>query len=343
MVEKKNISLNNKKEEKKNKNKESVSKSKSRLAVKSDFAPIGAGAKSQNLPAAINLRDDKKYQLIQSIKSKKELSGLDDDFITLKVDKIFGADHTLKKKFDAAKDFSQFCRSKEYESLLKRIRKELRAIYGVFQQEGSNRDGLLKKLRITTDQNEKNRIITSILGSHTSTKERLPYYDEIYSKLCSEIKPKIVIDLGCGMNPLAYSYFVKYNCTPKIIASDISKDDMQFLTQCFTTTQIPGKAIALDLTKDADIEKLRDLKGDVTLLLKLLDSLEEARRHISYKIFDAITTPWIIASFPTKSLGGKKNIARAGRTWFERLLGRKEMTWETFSCENELFYVIKRK
>ena len=277
---------------------------------------------------------DKSDQFVAAIKSKKGLETLDNAFVQQKIDKIFNANHILKRKFEESKTFAQFSRSKEYEELLKRIRKELRAIYGVFQ---SDRKGLFAALK---DPKTREEAIIKLLESHKSTKERVPHYDEIYEEICDRIKPSVVIDLGCGMNPLAYEYFIKNGVTPAIIASDISGTDMELIAEAFTALNIPGETLPLDLTKD--YEKLKELKGDVTFLLKLLDSLEETHRHISYKIFDNITTPWIIASFPTKSLGGGKNIARAGRTWFERLLKRKELTWETFSVENELFYVIKQ-
>jgi len=283
--------------------------------------------------------------LIASIKSKEELSTLDDDFIAEKIEKIFAADHTIKRKFEESKDFKQFSKSKVYEDLLKRIRKELRVIYGVFQQSKETfRKGLLVKLRSASSDDERRAIITEILGTHQSTKERLPHYQDIYSRICEEIKPTTVVDLGCGMNPLAYHYFIEHGLKPRIIASDISQNDMRFLEDAFIALKIDGKTIALDLTKEEDILQLATLTkdADVTFLLKLLDSLEEAKRHISYKIFDNIESRWIVASFPTKSLGGKKTIARAGRSWFERLLARKELKYSTFSVENELFYTIKR-
>lgn len=276
--------------------------------------------------------------LIASIKSKKGLETLDDDFVQQKVERIFNADNRIKRKFESSKDFSQFSRSKEYEELLKKVRKELRAVYGVFQGQGSRED-LLKKLRITNTEAERTELVNQLLALHTSTKERLPYYDDIYAHICARLKPKSVLDLGCGMNPLAYNKFVENGCRPKIVASDISKTDMEFLSECFKALKIPGKTIPLDLTKD--YEQLKRYDVDVVFMLKLLDSLEEASRHISYKIFDNLDAKWVIASFPTKSLGGKKNIARAGRTWFERLLTRKGCKWETFSVENELFYVIR--
>ncbi|HIH24432.1 TPA: hypothetical protein HA251_05335 [Candidatus Woesearchaeota archaeon] len=282
--------------------------------------------------------------LVESLKSKKGLSTLDDDFVRDKIERIFASNNIIKRKFHSSASFKQFSKSQEHEELQKRIRKELRAIYGVFQTDESDRMKLLTRLRTTHDDTERREIVDGLLGTHTSTKERLPHYDEIYSVLCEKISPETVVDLGCGMNPLAHHYFAQHNCWPTILASDISADDMKFLDECFAALSIPGKTVALDLTKDDDIAKLPALTkdADVTLLFKLLDSLEEAKRHISYKLFDNIKSKWIVASFPTKSLGGKKNIARAGRSWFERLLARKGLAWETFSVENELFYVIKK-
>lgn len=288
---------------------------------------------------------DKIEELVESLKSKKGLTTLDDDFVRDKVDRIFASNNIIKRKFQSSASFKQFSKSQEHEELQKRIRKELRAIYGVFQtDEGKARREIIDKLRITHDDTERKKAVDGLLETHTSTKERLPHYDEIYAVLCEKIHPTSIVDLGCGMNPLAHHYFAQHNCWPTIVASDISADDMKFLDECFAALSIPGKTIPLDLTKDSDIAKLPALtKGaDATLLFKLLDSLEEAKRHISYKLFDSIKSRWIVASFPTKSLGGKKNIARAGRSWFERLLARKGLAWETFSVENELFYVVKR-
>lgn len=306
-----------------------------RLATKSGETPIHAGDSTKNSEGRAHNRAVPKNELIAKIKNKKELATLDDDYVQQKIEKIFSGNNKLKKKFEESKNIEQFSRSKEYEEILKRIRKELRAVYGVFSEGEKKKNELLEKIKKEKNTERKEELVNQLLQNHKSTQERIPYYDEIYTQICKRTNPKVIIDLGCGLNPLAYNYL---KCKPKIIASDVSKKDMEFLDEAFKVLGIPGKTVALDLTKD--YEKLKSLKGDVTFLLKLLDSLEESHRHISYKIFDNIKTPWIIASFPTKSLGGKKNIASAGRTWFERLLKRKNLTYETFSVDNELFYVI---
>jgi len=279
---------------------------------------------------------DRVAQIVALIKAKKELSTLDDAFVREKVDRILRADATIQRKLDAAASVTQFSRSASYDDLLKRVRKELRTVYGVFQS--GDRDALLKKLSAGNED----RVVDEILETHVSTKERVPFYLDFTQGLASHIipAPKTIIDLGCGMNPLAHRHYVKAGWDPSWVASDVSETDMAFLAHAFKTLGIKGKTSRIDLL--SEIEKVAKLKGDVTFLLKLLDSLEESKRHISYKLFDNITTPWIVASFPTKSLGGRKGIATAGRTWFERLLKRKELTWETFSIPNELVYVIRR-
>lgn len=336
---KKNHSHNEKKEEKNNDQERLGANQKIGRFMQADFRETTERSESDSP------RSDKMEELVESLKSKKGLSTLDDDFVRDKVERIFASNNIIKRKFHSSASFKQFSKSQEHEELQKRIRKELRAIYGVFQtDEGKARRELLERLRTTHDDAKRRELVDGLLDTHTSTKERVPHYDEIYAIICEKVHPSSVVDLGCGMNPLAHHYFAQHNCWPTIVASDISADDMKFLDACFAALSIPGKTVPLDLTKDGDIAKLPALTkdADVTLLFKLLDSLEEAKRHISYKLFDNIKSRWIIASFPTKSLGGKKNIARAGRSWFERLLARKGLAWETFSVENELFYVVKR-
>lgn len=275
-------------------------------------------------------------QLIAAIKQKKGLETLDDEFVRQRIEKIFAADNQIRQKFEGSRSFAQFSRSREYESLLKAIRKELRAVYGVFQQ--GDRAALISRLK--TEGADREQILGDLLETHTSTKERMPYYAEIYAELAKRIpKPGKLLDLGCGMNPLSYYHMQAAGWSPEIVASDISEQDMELLNECFRMLKINAKAVRIDLVKE--YEKLDGIDADAVLMLKLLDSLEEAKRHISYKIFDHLHAPWIVASFPTKSLGGQKRISAAGRTWFERLLTRKGLEWETFSVPNELFYVIR--
>ncbi len=275
-------------------------------------------------------------ELVAAIKARRGLANLDDAFVRERAERVLRSDGRIRKKLDASRDFAQFSRSREHEALLKAVRKELRAVYGVFQQR--EREGLLEEYERTRD----GALLDEIMRAHTSTRERLAHYPEICAQLASRIPaPKTLVDLGCGLNPLAYLHFKDAGWSPYVVASDISSADMAFLERCFAAAGIPGETHALDLTKDR--EALMALRGDVALLLKLLDSLEETRRHVSYDVLSAIAAPWIVVSFPTRSLGGGRRISTKGRSWFERLLRRLAFSWETFEVENEFFYVCRKE
>jgi len=266
--------------------------------------------------------------LIAAVKAKRELANLDDGFVRERIERVLQSDATIRRKYEDARDFKQFSRSKEFDMVLKIVRKELRKIYGMFQL--SDHERLIK----ASDAK-------SLLLAHQSTQERLPFYDRIYKELANRIpSPKTVADLGCGMNPLSYAYMVKHGWKPELIASDLSRNDMLLLAKFFHRFSISGRTIAIDLTKDFDI--LDDIHADVIFLWKVLDSIEETNRHISYKLFEHLHAKWVVVSFPTMSLGGQKRISTRGRSWFERLLHRGNLAFETFSVENELFYVVRR-
>lgn len=273
-------------------------------------------------------------EIVRAIKSKKELASLDDAYVREKVGEHLRKHPGLKGKLEASRDFPQFSRSQEYRKLLKEVRKGLRAIYGVFQEKDRRR--LLHRLKETEDQVS---IAEEILETHTSTRERLPHYPALYSELASRLPaPKTLLDLGCGMNPLSCIYFPK-GWDPLITATDLSSEDMAFLAACLEALHAKAETFALDLAQEP--ERVAEHPADLVLMFKLLDSLEEAQRHISYRLFEHLRARHAIVSFPTKSLGGKKTIARAGRAWFERLLERKGYSWETLEIPNELFYVVR--
>jgi len=62
---------------------------------------------------------------------------------------------------------------------------------------------LEKTIELLIKKNNK-KSITRILSLHRSTQERLPYYETFFKTLLTNIKPKTILDLGCGFNPFAY-------------------------------------------------------------------------------------------------------------------------------------------
>lgn len=266
-------------------------------------------------------------KLVNDIKAKKELSSLDDSFV-----EGFAKGYLEKNPIELKEGLTekQVSKSKEYKGIIKDVRKQLRAVYGVFKEgKFGKRLKLINDIKGLDDFEGHSKI----LALHKSTKERLPYYETVYDSIFKVTgKPKTILDLGCGLNPFSYPW-MKINV--KYVAVEAAEEDVKFIQSYFDSFGINGKALKLDLSNVNVLPK-----ADVCFLFKMLDTLEGIRRGISGELIEKIDSRFIVASFPTKSLGAKKEI-RAGRLgWFEKIIEAYEYT--IFEIENEKFYIIRK-
>jgi len=100
---------------------------------------------------------------------------------------------------------------------------------------------------------------------------------------------------------------------------------------------IDGRTVVLDLQNDIDIQKLKSLECDVCFMFKLL----EIDKRIAEKIVSETKAKFIVASFSTISLTGKI-MSSPERDWFEKMLRRMKLKFETFKTENEIFYIVRK-
>jgi 16S rRNA (guanine(1405)-N(7))-methyltransferase len=274
-------------------------------------------------------------KIAKDVLKKKELKNLNEKFAEEKIIIFLKENPKIKKKLEDA-DEKTLHKKKEYKELIKEIRNQLRILYGVFiTNDYSKREKYLEELKEdpSLDNHKK------ILLCHRSSIERIDDYEEIYKKIFSITgKPKKVLDLACGLNPISYIFM---NCKPEYFASDLSKKDMDFLQKYFDIMKIKGKTKDLDLVKD--YEELKEISKDVniTFLFKALDSLETIKKNITKEIMPNIKSKHIIVSFPTASIGGRKKIKKEKRNWFEKLIKKSFSLEHSFETKNEFFYVIK--
>ena len=116
-----------------------------------------------------------------------------------------------------------------------------------------------------------------------------------------------------------------------------------FLNTFFEIMKINGHAFPFDLLKFHITKLLEYVKVDVCFLFKLIDPLESQKRNFTEYLIKNLPCKWLVVSFSTKSLGGRKTIQKERRAWFEKLLKRLNLGFKTFEVTNELFYVIKKK
>ena len=257
--------------------------------------------------------------LIQKIKQKKELRGLAEEVIERVLNSFLQKNPKLEQEITASKKLEK---SSAVETCVKNVRALLRRVSGSFEIDNKDRENLIAQNKIQ-----------EVLATHSSTKERLEYYDEIYNKIFAITgKPKTVLDLGCGLNPLSFP-----DRNSLYYACDINKDNLKLVEKYFQKNNIKGKIFFCDLTKiDNSFPK-----ADVCFLFKVLDIIESKGHKTAEKIITSLSCKYVVVSFATKTLSGRK-MNHPERIWFERMLGRLNLKWTKFEVENEMFYVVEK-
>ncbi|MEK6841437.1 MAG: hypothetical protein AABW57_01280 [Nanoarchaeota archaeon] len=191
-------------------------------------------------------------------------------------------------------------RGKSYRLMFKYLRKKLREIYGSFR--------VIKETRDL----------------------------EVYRKIFNEFKPKSVLDLGCGLEPLKYTTIypkLEYYCF------DIDKEEISRLNDFFKKNKINGRAFLFSLV-DNNLDELP--KVDLCLILRVLEGLESIKKNFSLELLSKIKAKFMVVSFAKIALGKKERIRKAGRSWFRRILRELNYSYEVLDYDDEIFFIIKK-
>lgn len=173
--------------------------------------------------------------------------------------------------------------------------------------------------------------LENILNKHASTRERLPLadMDALYARIFDITgKPGRVLDLACGINPI---YLGARGIA--VTGADISGAAVKLIN----SFGAPCSAVCADLL--CGIPKGR---YDLALLFKVLPLLERQRAGSAMAVMQSVNAAYIVASFPTRTLGGR-NVGMAAHyaDWMAAHLPDGRAVAGQFETENELFYILK--
>ncbi len=183
-----------------------------------------------------------------------------------------------------------------------------------------------------------------VLKKHLSTRERFPYYTEIYEKLLRKDSKVSVFDLGAGINGLSYKYFPK---KVNYIGAESVGQLVELMNYYFQKNSIKdARALKLSLF---EIEKIKELikktKGKkIVFLFKIVDSLEIFERNFTKRLLKEIVplVDEVVVSFATESLV-KREKFKVKRFWFENFVKREFDLIEIFEIGSEKYFVFKKK
>ena len=147
-----------------------------------------------------------------------------------------------------------------------------------------------------------------------------------------------VLDVGCGSGSMFLDLMEAGAC--EIEGVDISGAAV-YAVNCFHESYgMPCRAACVDVLCPGAIPRAR---FDVALLFKLLPLLERQRTGAARAVMSAVNAEYLVASFPTRTLGGR-NVGMAAQYsgWMEAHVPAGRSVAASFEMGTELFYVLGR-
>ncbi len=226
-----------------------------------------------------------------------------------------------------------------FKEALKSTRSRLHQACAAYQKGGidySDWIGELSRLPPTLSDTNLQAMCRRMMALHASTRERLPILESFFRTTLSSLAPiHSVLDLACGLNPLALPWMplaqdVHY------FACDVYRDLAAFLNRFFSYLDFQGEAFSLDLT-----HTIPDQPVDLALLLKTLPCLEQLDKSIAPRLLSGIKARHLLVSFPVHSLGGRsKGMLSYYETHFLKMVSDQPWAIQRFAFPSELAFIL---
>ncbi len=270
-----------------------------------------------------------RQEILKKIKEKKEFSQLPEKDVEVAFSKFEKRQTTDEDKIKLTRDL-------------------LRKVFSVFTSskilslKNKDEEWILRK-HVST--RERMGVLRS--SKRGQTRERLPYYEEIYKRILKDLDKKIsIIDLGAGINGFSYKYFKKLKFDVNYVGVEAIGQLVDLMNYYFRKEKINGKAFHLSLF---ELEKIKNLikeqKGQkIIFLFKTLDSLEMLERDYSIKLLNEIVplTDRVIVSFATRSIGNRERF-KAKRNWLVDFIKDNFKILNDFEISGERYLVFEGK
>lgn len=243
----------------------------------------------------------------------------------------------------------ELAKRRSLKEAVKATKNKLHQVGGAYQQANLNYEKSLALLRETTPEpvEGSGQAVSSsqllratchqLMQAHASTRERLPILDQFYETILANLPPvRTVLDLACGLNPLAYPWLP----LPKDVqftAVDIYSDMLDFIQGFFEIAGINGRTQQRDIIGNPPTEPY-----DLILLLKTLPCLEQVDKHAAAHLLDALNGRTLLISYPAQSLGGRgKGMVENYTQHFMGLVNGRNWHVQRFEFATELAFLVQ--
>jgi 16S rRNA (guanine(1405)-N(7))-methyltransferase len=227
-------------------------------------------------------------------------------------------------------------RSRNDDDAVKRVKRRLHQAVGAFRA-GSGPDQLADAWRGDLADAAFRAACADVMRAHASTRERAPWLDRFFAAIWDRTGvPGSLLDLGCGLNPLALSWMGIG--AARFVAVDVDRRVLARVDEFLALVGQPHEVRAADLVTAVPEDPV-----DVALALKLVTTLDRQDAGAAARLLRGLRARHAVVSFTTRSLGGRgKGMERTYRDRLDRLVadaGRVSGVAEA-SVPNELVFVL---
>lgn len=196
----------------------------------------------------------------------------------------------------------------------------------------------LNELPADLTSDESIQYVKKNMSMHASTAERLSILSNFFKETLVSIgKIHSILDLACGLNPLAIPWMPVADDLD-YTACDIYEDMTDYLTSFFAHFGINGHASVCDLTSS-----IPQTNAQVAFLLKTVPCLDQVDKTTAKRLLQGLKAEHILVSFPAHSLGGRaKGMLRNYETRFWDLVEGENWKVTRFEHTSELAFLIQK-
>ncbi len=224
-----------------------------------------------------------------------------------------------------------------WKAAVKATKNKLHQVGAAYQNRKMDYAQALDMLRDSVDSpSEFRRACREIMDWHTSTRERLPILEDFFGEILRHVESiQTVMDVACGLNPLAFPW-MPFDNQVKYVAYDIYADAMHFVQEFMGLISINGRAEVRDVLHDTPAEPV-----DLAFILKTLPCLEQLDKSASSTLLDAVQARYLLISYPVTSLGGRrKGMVSNYDAHFRGLADGRRWQVKRFEFATELAFLV---
>ena len=224
---------------------------------------------------------------------------------------------------------------------IKATKNTLHQVAGAYVRGAPRFDEWLVEIQAAQAGGDRRRLLDSCaraMSYHSSTRERLPILDRFFAETLAACGPiRSVLDLACGLNPLAIPW-MPLAPGATYLAYDIYSDMMDFVGAFLATIGVEGQAHACDILHAPPAQA-----ADVAFLLKAIPCLGQMDKSAGLRLLDAVNARYVLVSFPVSSLTGKgKGMRMNYEAHFGELMSERRWPFKRFEFSAELAFVVTK-